>query len=129
MKLFTTALLALSLACGPSANDEAMSQRLASDFELYNQAYFGSQLPATAVHFEEPWDQDHKKHLMGALWHMGAGQHLIQISPYYAPDPKEANLTLLHEMCHLDTGEHEHTSRWQACMHRLASEGAMDNLW
>lgn len=55
---------------------------------------------------------------------------VIEFNPEYNKSDVQAEITLLHEACHISLPSGEgHSSRWLACMHRLATEGAMDNLW
>ena len=56
---------------------------------------------------------------------------VIVFNPEYNKTPVQTELTLFHEMCHIETwGEFtKHGKQWEACMHRLAMEGAFDTLW
>lgn len=101
-------------------------------FAGYNEMYFNDALPKTVLvdwHLNDPRYlglTDYEEH--GEYYH-------IMLNPEYNKSGKTARLTLLHEMCHVslrhddDVEFDQHGPKWQACMHRLANAGAMEDLW
>jgi predicted SprT family Zn-dependent metalloprotease len=124
MKLTSLILLVLTaVPVHPEVNLNAW-------YEGYNHAYFNDTLPATVVISHNLHDDRFM-----ALTEYANGFYHIEFNPKYEPSPKQARETLLHEQCHLEqlvSGEVEfedHGPKWQACMHRLANQGALEDLW
>jgi hypothetical protein len=94
-------------------------------YDGYNEEYFLNQLPSARVEWGEMGN-------MGVTYEE-AGGPLIVISEKYHPSFKEAQMTLLHEMCHVKLrNDHYfdiHGPPFQQCMHDLANQGAFDDLW
>lgn len=93
-----------------------------------NDNFFGSRLPKdTKIQLTDlPGD-------MATVEETDAGQFLIRIDRRKNPILKQAEMSLIHEMCHIDTWEdptsHKHGEGFQVCMRRLAQQGAFNNLW
>jgi predicted SprT family Zn-dependent metalloprotease len=96
----------------------------------YNQKYFGDELPKDVVldfHLHDP-DK------MGVtIFGTQDGFIHIEFNPEYIKSTKTLRMTLLHEMCHVQLFVEEqpddHGPFWQSCMHRLANQKAMEDLW
>lgn len=96
-------------------------------YESYNEDYFLSALPKdTVLNYGNIWPN------MGLTTHEN-GAYRISIDADSNKAVRVAQMTLLHEMCHVAQWGHEdmnpHGPKFQACMHRLADEGAFDQLW
>jgi hypothetical protein len=120
MRLFSLLFL-LSIA-SPISGQKKIN--LVDWYNGYNEQYFLNQLPAARVEWGEMGN-------MG-ITYMGASP-LIVISEKYNPSFREAQMTLLHEMCHVKLSPvlvfDDHGPEFQQCMHNLANEGAFDELW
>ena len=55
--------------------------------------------------------------------------YVIEIDEIMIPLTKDSKMDVLHETCHIAVKSGGHGPKWQACMHRLAREGAFDKLW
>lgn len=103
-------------------------------YDGYNQEYFFGLLPnETRVQYGEMIGPSGEPD-MGETSKIGPIFHIV-ISVHFHPSRKEAEITLLHEMCHVQIWQSglveldEHGPLWQDCMHRLAASGAFDDLW
>lgn len=100
---------------------------LQSYYETYRHMYFGKDMPdARVIWADLPSD------FMGRTEKTPDGVFIIRIDRKSNPAPKEALMTELHEMCHVDMWKKEfdeHGRLWQYDMHRLADEGAFEDLW
>lgn len=95
--------------------------RLRRRFLYLNRRYFRSRLPhATMVQWKP------MKNLMGLCM---IDPPLIQLDTAIRPWSRVWELTLLHEMAHLSTGDTSHGRRWMREMMRLARAGAFNKLW
>jgi len=96
----------------------------------YNEKYWGGELPNDVVITRNL----HDDRFMAITVPTGRSYE-IDLNMKYLPSPKEEKETLLHETCHIqifveDTPEiNDHGPKWQACMHRITKEGAMEDLW
>ena len=102
---------------------------LQDDYNTFNRDYFLGQLPKNA---NVRWTDLSLQQDMGMTWIDEAGVRQIRIDRKTNPVLRQAQLTLLHEMCHIKTDGREldnHGIKWQACMVNLAEHGAMHDLW
>jgi hypothetical protein len=56
----------------------------------------------------------------------------IEINPKYGVSEKQIAALEFHEMCHVaiwNEDSRSHGKKWQACMLRLAEQGAFENVW
>lgn len=90
-------------------------------FLRLNRRYFGAGLPADTI---VKWSRS--PDLMGAAYIQPC---MIVLNIGLRRWPKAAELTLLHEMVHLATGDKTHGARFQRAMLTLAKAGAFANLW
>lgn len=108
--------------------------KLKAAFTDFNSGYFSSALPESNVDIIltdlSKYDE------MGRFSVEDNGRYLIAIDKKYHPLEKEAELTLAHEMCHLnnyvegvDEGFDSHGRMFQRCMLRIANHGGFNDLW
>lgn len=98
----------------------------------YNAQYFNHELPT-----EITIDHDLTDDRFMALTEFGKqyGVYRITFNRKFEPSPRQAKLTLLHEMCHikldmdLEKELDDHGPIWQGCMHELARKDALNDLW
>lgn len=97
----------------------------------FNEEFFANHLPKnTKIIFETPIPSGAK----GETQKVG-GNYIIFIDSYYDRDMGAATDTLFHEMCHVEVpweaadGLDGHGPQFQGCMHRLANEGAFEDIW
>ena len=97
----------------------------------YNVKYFNNELPTTKIFI----DHELKDDATMAVTHFIGEIIYIRFNRRYEPDGNQARETLLHEMCHIrlkvdsDFELDNHGQKWQACMHKLANQGAFEDLW
>lgn len=89
-------------------------------FRRLNRRLFASTLPPVIIKWRRSRD------LMGAAY---INPPLIVLNSAMRYWPKVAELTLLHEMVHIATGDHTHGRKFQQLMLKLARRGALANLW
>lgn len=109
------------------AHPHLTDQDLQGWYETYRRMYFGKDLPDAKVFWT-----DLPEGLMGQTNKTPEGNFEIRIDRKANPAQKEALMTLLHEMCHVDMWALEfddHGKMWQFDMHRLADEDAFEDLW
>lgn len=121
-------------SCGlkscPSNGQPKAAQQSPDLKEIYNQynlKYFRNWLPAnTLVVWGEPGEKR-----MGLTRKDEYGRFEIVISRRYNVAESTTDLTVLHEMVHVESWDKtlEHGPAFQKEMHRLADEGAMEDLW
>jgi hypothetical protein len=113
---------------------------LAADFARYNKDYFYGALPENTV---IAWADLSEYKDMGATERLPDGRFLIRIDPKMHAVLRQADMTLLHEMCHVKRDLHiyitvgttkddlldDHGDSFQSCMIDLAKRGACQNLW
>ncbi len=96
----------------------------------FNHQYFQDELPNDVI-ITRTLNDDR----FMALTFENSEHYHIAINPKYNISTKSERIDLLHEMCHVqmfienDYQLDDHGSHWQACMHRLANQGAFENLW
>lgn len=102
---------------------------LEEKYARYNASYFDNRLPKDTII---------KYSSIGTVGEIGETECetgrpcIIRLDPHYNKLEDSESITLLHEMCHMDTRGVEfdqHGLKWQACMKRLASIGAFDKFW
>jgi len=133
-------LAAAGLAASPTSN--LTLHGLQSDFLKYNDAFFYGGLPkATTVMWADlsQWDD------MGRIERRSDGSFVILVDPKYHVALKQAQMTLLHEMCHEKNllqinivagttkdeseGLEGHGAAFDTCMLNIAQHGAFKDLW
>lgn len=120
MKRFYTLLLVCLLAV-PCQSNSALDRWYAAA----NEAYFNNALPKdTVIRYGVL-----PNNVMGTTTRLPNGFQ-IDLSAKYNVAPATLQLTLFHEMCHVETWTTDfgHGLKWQACMHRLDMEGAFKEL-
>lgn len=116
--------------------DEVNVAYLEKTYASYNDGYFQNKLTKTPkIDFQEP-----TKNYMATTMCHDDGSCSIHFNLKYTIAPRNASVTLLHEMCHIETwetdvvkfaGETEqadHGKVWRACMLRLDAEGAFREI-
>jgi hypothetical protein len=106
---------------------------LRTEFEEANLKYFYGSIPRnTEIVLGDLTAEEY----MGLTTQRSDGSFLITIDTKTHPLEKEAELTLLHELCHVDDkvagaseGWDGHSDAFQACMQHLAANGALKDLW
>lgn len=109
---------------------QALDTHLRADFVAFDDEYFGGDLSKNTIvtYIDNGPDADIGDTECNLVCS-------INVNAYYDRSEKEADMTLLHEMCHADLfTRHEyeydpHGPKWEACMHQLADERAFDQLW
>ena len=97
-------------------------------FDTANKVYFGGVLPKAEV------DWGATPPGIMALTYSKGGRFFIVLDPKTNNAPRVADLTILHESCHLKNwgqvdGLDQHGPKFQACMKDLVMLGALDDLW
>ncbi len=136
MRLFSLLLLALTLAL-PINSADADSD-LQAWYNGYNQKYFQHELPE-AGSFSPPdviidFRLNDPDKMGVTVFGSVDGYIHMSFNPAFIKSTKTLRLTMLHEMCHIegfveDVHELDHGPKWQGCMHRLANQGAFEELW
>jgi len=100
-------------------------------YDQYNLKYFANKLPKnTIVKWGNPGlEPDGRKSY--AVTIENDGYFEIIINPELNLGEQTAKMVLLHEMAHISTWAKDlsHGLVWQKEMHRLADEGAFEDLW
>jgi len=102
----------------------------------YNETYFNNELPQTVIISHNLTDDTN----MAITTPLTNGYYHIDFNPKFGYHTgKGTSITelrnLFHEMCHVEifvegTVEFDdHGPHWEGCMHRLAIQKALDNLW
>jgi len=94
---------------------------LSRRFSSLNRRFFGGKLPRDTI---VVWMRN--RDLMGACILAPA---TVSVHQGLRNWPKAAEMTLLHEMCHLALGNYGHGPTFQREMRRLALAGAFDRIW
>lgn len=131
MKAIATLLILLGLFIQSySKKPYEIQGSLKDDYVHFNNGYFDGKLPDIPVVYKSVENAD-----IGdttCQWTSdGDTACSIFVNAYYDRDEREADMTLLHEMCHVAVTPSfdQHGPVWQNCMHNLANAGAFDNLW
>lgn len=106
---------------------------LKADYLEYNEKYFYGGLPtSTEIKIVDLGAWDH----MAEVNQDGAGKWHIRIDAYDHPTEKQADMSVIHEMCHIEDeinkrneGLDSHSGPFQACMVRVADLGGFTILW
>lgn len=113
----------------PFAEANAIAQDV---FDIHNVKYFEGKLPNAIIRF---------KHLKGAFGEtiiatIDTPSPLIYLDSESVADASTLGMTLLHEECHIfahKAGDYvrgtDHGKTFNACMARLAAQGAMTEYW
>jgi len=67
-----------------------------------------------------------------AITRMHDGRFITEFNPKYNQADTHLKMNMLHEQCHIATWGQEfddHGPKFQACMLRLANQGAFNSLW
>lgn len=105
-----------------------VQDRLDPWYRGFNQKYFQDRLPAAII------THDLKDDRYMAITEIVGQTYHIAFNPRYNQSPVQERENLLHEMCHVEVyteGDEfdAHGMKWQHCMHRLADEKALENVW
>jgi hypothetical protein len=130
--LFLTLLLwSATVACQDRPRQPADAagtptvQILTWEYNQNNILYFNSRLPTNP---EISFDIHDNRYKAWSYWYKG--HPVIDFNPKFNASETQAEMDLLHEMCHLDNPQDKvHGLSWMNCMHRLADENAMDDIW
>jgi hypothetical protein len=109
------------------------------EYQEYNKMYFGNTLPYVTLEYTRILDKDGEHDVMADVSHNASSYH-IRIDKEFNPILKIADISLLHEICHIKldasgevpltgTDEEAHGAKFQSCMMDLAARGAMKDLW
>jgi hypothetical protein len=105
--------------------------QLVEAFNDLNRDYFYGGLPRTKVYIVDLADA-----IMGRCQKEPDGTYLILIDRKSHAVEKQAEMTEIHEMCHIEDGVRElpegldgHGPNFQACMERVASKHGFSKLW
>jgi hypothetical protein len=113
---------------------------LYGEYAKYNKMYFGNTLPYATVQFVSILDDRGNHADSMADIRRDASIYHIRIDKAWNPILKTADISLLHEMCHVKldangevpltvSDEEAHGEKFQGCMKDLAANGAMHDLW
>lgn len=99
---------------------KSLSQRYAD----IDHEYFNDKLLNTSV------EMFHNESLIGQTI-CDDSSCTILVNPQYNLTEVQADMTLFHETCHVATykADFEHGRPWQACMYKLALQGAFEKSW
>lgn len=108
--------------------------RLSAAFQEYNHDYFHNELPPnTRIWMHDLTPQDWLGHLEFDPFNQ---RWTISIDVEAHPTEKQAEMTLVHEMCHewdhvhdINEGEDGHNSAHEDCMLSVAKKGGFHDLW
>lgn len=97
-------------------------------YQGINEEYFSSTLPKNV---EVKWGDLTLLKDMGVTNRHADGSYTIVLDPKQNPNRRIAEFTEYHEICHIATPPEvdQHGPKFQACMLRLAQEGAFKDLW
>ena len=121
----------LLLAMAVAAQTTGRSPELTQFYNDTNVKYFGARLPSGLVMLDKSINPPD----LGVTVPCGEHCYTITVFSYWVPDTNEQRMVVLHEMCHVDLEETNtveldmHGPAFQACMRKLAAEGAFDKLW
>lgn len=113
-------------------------QALQEYYTAANDAYFNNRLPQVTLHWSDiPRNEKGELVLGQTLSYVGHDNFGIEIDTKTNVAGITAELSLLHEMCHVDNMIHnggvplvdQHGKEFQTCMKTLALEGAFQKLW
>lgn len=113
----------------PAPLSDAQLQRW---YDGTNEEYFANELPKNV---EVKWGDLTEKGDMGYSVIRADESWLITIDRKTNPTNGQAELTEMHEICHVylyskgDAEFNSHGDKFQACMLRLANQGAFKGLW
>lgn len=96
-------------------------------YRIYNKKYFGNKLPKDMPVYFQKLD-----HSMGITTVHGQTNRplTLHIDPKLDLLPRVVYMTLLHEMCHVESPQrHDHGAWFEKRMLRLAKAGAFQGLW
>src|SRR5579885_360065 len=114
---------------------------LQNDFDYYNEQYFYGALPNNT---KVIWSDLSRYNDMARMDKRPDGSVLISIDPRLNPDLREADMSLLHEMCHeklelrinvpagytaIESSLDPHGPAHEQCMIDLAERHAFHDLW
>jgi SprT-like family len=113
-------------------------QSLQEYYTAANDAYFNNRLPQVTLHWTDIPRNEKGEFVLGqTLSYVGHDNFGIEIDTKTNVAGITAELSLLHEMCHVDNMIHnggvpledQHGKEFQTCMKTLALEGAFQKLW
>jgi len=108
---------------------------LAEKYRQFNEDYFLGQLPKDTV---VTYGNLTQLNDMGYTWKENSGKFHITVDQETNPVERQAEMTLLHEQCHIEVEIHNlnpkqdfdaHGIEFQNCMVNLATHGAFHDLW
>lgn len=104
-------------------------------YALFNSGWFAGDLPEdTEIHLGDiPSGYAGYQSIMGLTdWDAQRKKFVIYISSKWNPGSSTADLTLIHEMCHVQTFNQEfddHGPKWEQCMVNIAEHGGLHGIW
>jgi hypothetical protein len=102
------------------AKAQSVTQKyLEKSYARNNAQYFENKLPVAVVDYDlrDPEFMATTRRTYDGVFH-------ISFNPFYISAERYAELTMLHEMCHIKTWNDQHGARWRACMIQLDLQGA-----
>jgi predicted SprT family Zn-dependent metalloprotease len=102
-----------------SAKAQSVTQTyLEKSYARNNTQYFENKLPVAVVDYDlrDPEFMATTRRTYDGVFH-------ISFNPFYVSAERYAELTMLHEMCHIKTWNDQHGARWQDCMIQLDLQG------
>ena len=106
---------------GEPARASGVNQKyLEKSYADFNAQYFKERLPKDVIIDYELHDSE----FMALTQREGSGRFRITFNPYYLTAERNADLTMLHEQCHVKNWGDEHGNKWRSCMIQLDLAGA-----
>ena len=112
----------------PKHQKTTFNKEAVATYDSLNTEWFFNKLPVAKVYLSKPPCDNG---CLGYTHKEDNGIYSIYIDPKMNPAGVERQLTLFHEMCHVETygADMQHGPKWVGCMRRLAADGAFDYLW
>lgn len=103
----------------PAKAQPVTQKYLEKSYARNNAQYFENKLPVAVVDYDlrDPEFMATTRRTYDGVFH-------VSFNPFYVSAERYAELTMLHEMCHIKTWNDQHGARWQACMIQLDLQGA-----
>jgi hypothetical protein len=136
MKTWQKIVLIILLAAVYSALVERLLPKDRDDYlqtiyDQYNGWWFGDELPKDVIlRYGPAVDVQGRSNM--AITRMHYGRFITEFNPKYNQADTHLKMNMLHEQCHIATWGQEfddHGPKFQACMLRLANQGAFNSLW
>lgn len=103
----------------PSKATGVDEKLLIKAYRDYNNQYFDGKLPAAVIDYEL-----RNPEFMALTTVDSTGRFHISFNPFYVTAERNADLTMLHEQCHIQNWGDNHGKKWRACMLSLDMRSA-----